>query len=141
MQTQLTQKLRLLPTKSPYVSNVAVALDFQTRVIGTLDKAGQGTFISTKRTAKHLFKKTNALGVNLELLHAFPFRWVVVPYEGRQLWTSRIFILAKGRVFTFGKAGFEPQVFLPLDEWDINKAKAFEATLGTQGDFFSGEAA
>jgi hypothetical protein len=82
MQKQYTERIQLFPTKSPYVFTVALRLDHQTRFIGKLDKAGEGTFISNKRTEKHLFEKLSGLGVNLELLQRYKFRWVVVPYCG-----------------------------------------------------------
>jgi hypothetical protein len=140
MQNQYTERIRLFPTKSPYVFTVGLRLDHQTRYIGKLDKAGEGTFISNKRTEAHLFEKLNALGVNKELCQRFNFRWVVVPYCDRKLWTSRLFLLHHGKAFSFGKKGFEPQCFLELHKWGIERAKAFEANLSKQGNLF-GEAA
>jgi len=141
MQAQYTERIQLFPTKSPYIFTVGLKLDHQTRFIGKLDKAGEGTFISTKRTERHLFQKLNGLGVNEELLERFRFRWLMVPYCESKLWTSRLYLLHHGKVCTFGKAGFETQIFLPLDEWDIERAKVFEASIGKQGDLFSGAAA
>jgi hypothetical protein len=120
---------------------VGLRLDHQTRFIGKLDKAGQGTFVSNDRTEAHLFKKLNALGINRELCERFNFRWILVPFCGRGLWTSRLYILHRGKTLTYGKAGYEAQLFLALDEWDLERAKAFEAKLGTQGDLFRGVAA
>jgi hypothetical protein len=60
----------------------------------------------------------------------------VVPYCGNQLWTSRLYLLEHGKVYFFHKKGFEPQCFLPLSEWDYNKAKAYEASLSRQGGLF-----
>ena len=136
MQTQSMQKISLLPTKSRHIFRVGLRLDFQTRYIGKLDKAGEGTFVSGKRTEKHLFRKFNALGVNLELLQCIDFRWIVVPYCGNQLWTSRLYLLERGKVYSFGRKGFEPQCFLPLPEWDYDKAKAYDASLSGQGSLF-----
>jgi hypothetical protein len=140
MEKQYKQRIKLFPTKSAYVFTVGLRLDHETRFIGKLDKGGEGTFISNKRTETHLFEKLNALGVNRELCERFNFRWVVVPYCDRKLWTSRLFLLHHGKAFSFGKKGFEPQCFLALHEWGIEKAKAFEANLSKQGNLF-GEAA
>lgn len=136
MTNESTQKIRLLPTASPYLFTVELLLECETRRIGKLDTAGEGTFLSPNRTEKHLFKKLNALGVNLELLKLYPFRWVMIPYCGRKLWTSRVFLLNKGKVYAFNKRGFEPQVFLPLDNWGREKAEALESYLGRQGSLF-----
>lgn len=135
-QQQYTQGLRLLSTRAPHVKRVALDLDCQTRFIGKLDEAGEGTFISAKRTEKHLFRKLEALGVNLDLLRLFPFRWVLVPFCGRDLWTSKRYLLDHGTVFSFKRAGFETQAFLPLNLWGLERAREYEAGLGVQGDLF-----
>lgn len=136
MQQEYTKRIQLFPTKLPCIFTVGLKLDHETRFIGKLDKAGEGTFISIKRTDRHLFEKLDALGINRELCERFNFRWILVPFCGRKLWTSRLYILHHGKTFTFGKAGYESQLFLALDEWDSEKAKAFEAGLGKQGDLF-----
>lgn len=136
MQNQYTERIELFPTKSPYIFTVGLKLDHQTRFIGKLDKAGDGTFISNKRTEKHLFEKLHALGVNKELCERFNFRGILVPYCGRKLWTSRLYLLHHGKVLSFGKAGFETQVFLALDEWSMERAKAFEQALSRQTNLF-----
>ena len=139
MQTQDTQSVRLIPTRFPKVYKVELNLDLHRRFIGTLDFAGEGTF-SARRALKHLHRKTNSLGLNLELLQRYPFRWIVIEYEGEELITTKIFLLHRGKIFTFGKAGFEKQIFLPLGEWGEERAKVFEAELTCHGELF-GEAA
>lgn len=141
MHLQDTQKISLFPTKSPHIFTVGLQLDFQTRFIGKLDKAGEGTFISVKRTEKHLFEKLNAVSLNLELLERYEFRWVMVPFCKESLWTSRLYLLNHGRVYTFNKKGFEPQCFLPLSEWGMEKAKAFESRIASQFSLFGRGAA
>ncbi|NMB81420.1 MAG: hypothetical protein GYA14_06340, partial [Ignavibacteria bacterium] len=47
--------ISLIPTKHSNVFNVQLNLDCQTRFIGKIDTAGEGTFI-TNRTEKHLFR-------------------------------------------------------------------------------------
>ena len=136
MRTQDTQNISLSPTKNPYIFIVGLKLDFETRYIGRLDKTGDGTFISNKRTEKHLFENLNALGINKELCERFNFRWILVPYCGRKLWTSRLYLLHHGKVLSFGKAGFKTQVFLALDEWSMERAKAFEQALSRQTNLF-----
>ena len=137
---QYTERIELFPTKSPYIFTVGLKLDHQTRFIGKLDTAGEGTFISNGRTEKHLFEKLNALGINKELCERFNFRWILVPFCGRKLWTSRLYLLHHGKVYSFPKRGFEPQCFLPISEWGLEKVKAFEDALSQQCDLFREDA-
>ena len=134
---QHTNSLDLIKSKYPHISTVRINLQHQTRYIGKLDEAGEGTF-STKRNEKHLFRKTNSLGINLDLLmnENLKFKWIHIDYCGKQLITSRLYFLQYGKVFNFEKAGFEKQVFLSLDEFGYAKAKKYEDSLCKQGDLF-----
>lgn len=133
------QKISLSPTKHPSVWTVELRLPFETRYVGKLDKAGEGTFLS-KRTEKHLHRKTNSLGVNLELLQRFDFRWICIEYCGRKLFTTKLYLLHYGKVFTFDKSGYESQVFLELNAWGHDKALEFEKQLCSQGGLFEAAA-
>ena len=117
-------------------------MDAETRFIGRLDEAGEGTFY-TKRSQQQLHRKTNSLGLNLELVQRqdFHFEWIIIEFDGRKLITSREFLFYHGSVFNFHKAGFEKQIFLQLDYWGEDKAKDFERTLCSQVELFSEEAA
>ncbi len=117
---------------------VQLNLPLQTRYIGKLNEAGEGTFF-TKRGAQHLHRKTNSLGINLELVQRqdYHFKWILVEFNGKRVITSREFLLYHGSVFDFSKAGFEKQIFLQLDLWGEERAKAFERTLVQQGDLFA----
>lgn len=137
---QDTKNIELCPTKFPYVFNVSLKLDHQTRYIGKLDKAGDGTF-TAKRAEKHLHLKTNSLGVNLELLQRFDFKWIVIFYCEEKLVTTRNFFLHHGRVFSFQKAGFERQCFLKLDFFGEVKAIQYEREQKSQQDLFGVQAA
>jgi hypothetical protein len=130
------QNICLIASKFSYVFNVVLKLAHQTRYIGRLDQAGEGTF-TTKRSEKHLHRKTNSLGVNLELLQRFNFKWIVIDYCGKKLETTRNFLLYHGSVFDFKKAGFEKQCFLKLNLFGRDKAEAFDRTILSQGDLFS----
>ncbi len=130
------QRIILSPTKLKSVWTVELHLPFETRYVGKLDKAGEGTFIC-KRKEKHLHWKTNSLGVNLELLQRFDFRWICIEYCGRKLFTTKLYILHHGKVFTFDKSGFETQAFLPLEAWGQDKALEFERHLNSQGNLFN----
>jgi hypothetical protein len=118
------------------VFHVALNLQREMRYIGTLDFSGEGTFYS-KKTQKHLLRKENSLGINLELLERFPFRWIVIEYCGEQLVTTKAYFLAHSRIHRFGKAGFEKQRFMELRHWGKEKAIEYEESLGEQGDLFS----
>jgi hypothetical protein len=129
------QRIILSPTKLKSVWTVELHLPFETRYVGKLDKAGEGIFLS-KRTEKHLHRKTNSLGINLELLQRFDFKWICIEYCGLKLFTTKLFLLHHGTVFTFDKSGYESQVFLELDAWGQKKALEFEKQLCSQGGLF-----
>ena len=136
-QNQNTQNLRLIQTKFAYVLNVQLNLDAETRYIGRLDEAGDGTFY-TRRSQQHLHRKTNSLGINLELVQRqdFHFKWIIIEFDGQKLITSREFLLYHGSIFDFRRAGFEKQIFLRLEYWGEDKARAFERTLCNQVELF-----
>jgi hypothetical protein len=79
---------------------------------------------------------TNSVGVNLELLHRYEFRWIEIDYCGRKLVTSRLYLMTHGKLSTSMDTGQESQLFLPLDEWTIDKAQQFEAASGQQLELF-----
>jgi hypothetical protein len=132
----IQRNIELLPTKDSYVFKVKLMLQYESRFIGELNTSGEGTF-TTKRKNSQLFRKLNALGINHELLtnESIPFKWIVIKYEGQRLITSRKYFLAKGKQYQFGKKGFEPLFFLPLDEFGVEKARAFERNYGEQLSF------
>ncbi len=134
------QLLELLPTKHPYLFRVKLNLDFQTRYIGTLDTSGEGKFI-TERKGKHLFLKTNSLGLNEELLNSpnIHFKYITIDYEGQILTTTRMYFLTHSKPFTFN--GFEKQFFLPIAEFGLSKAKEYENSIHEQLSLFEGVAA
>ncbi len=137
--------IELIPTKYPSVFNVQLNLEHQTRFIGKIDFAGEGTF-TTSRTERHHFRKTNSLGINYNLLadEKIPFKWIVIDYSGKKLISTRNYFLKKGKAFQFGKKGFEVQIFVCIDELNIHTAREFEASQTIQGNLFpvpSGEAA
>ena len=120
--------IELIPTKHHSVFTVQLNLESQTRWIGKYDVAGEGTYVA-QRQQKHLFRKTNSLGINHSLLvdESIPFKWIVIDFEGRKLVTTRLYFLSFGKCFRFGNKGFELQCFLPLESFGINKARGFEA--------------
>ncbi len=142
MHNENTKLIELIPTKYPSVFQVQLNLEMQTRFIGKLDTAGDGTFI-TKRKPEHLFIKTNSLGINHRFLtdESIHFHWIVIDYDGQKLVTSRLYMLTHGKCFKFGNQGFELQCFLPLSEFGLNKAREFEARQIIQENLFPSEAA
>lgn len=125
----MNKLIGLIPTKRNYVFNVQLSLESQTRYIGTLDTAGEGTFTTTRKE-NHLFRKTQSLGINYDFLadKSVKFKWIVISYCGKQLISTRDYFLKKGRAFQFNQKGFELQIFVPVDELNIRTARAFEAS-------------
>jgi len=130
-----TKKLDLIPTKHSHLFKVKLNLEFQNRYIGTLDKSGEGKFL-TDRKSKHLFLKTKSLGLNAALLTTseIDFRLIVINYNGKKLITTRLYFVTHSKVFKF--IGFERQYFLPLTEFGLAKAEDYEKSLGTQLGLF-----
>lgn len=138
MHSKNKKLLELIPTKYPSVFNVQLNLEYQTRFIGKLDTAGDGTFF-TNRKPQHLFKKLNAIGINHSLLvdESIPFKWIVISFESRKLVTSRLYFLTFGKCFKFGNQGFELQCFLPIEKFGLNEAREFEARQVIQENLFA----
>lgn len=111
--------------RQPYVKTVIARLQGKERIIGNLDLAGDGTFTTTRKE-KHLFRKTNSLGVPYALLvnEKIRFKWIVINYLGRKLVTSRNYFLKKGHIRQY--KNFELQVLLPLEMFGIQKAREFD---------------
>lgn len=127
LQSKATNNLSLVKTQHPNVYDVKLNLDFQTRYIGKLDAAGEGTFI-TSRKENHLFRKNNSLGVNYDLLSSadIHFKNICITYNGKKYNSTREYFLKKGKAFQFSNKGFELQLFVPLIELNIKTAKEFE---------------
>lgn len=137
-QLKTKELIQLIPTEHSHVFQVKLNLDNQTRYIGKLDTAGEGTFF-TNRTEKHLFKKLHALGINYFLLShsSIPFKNIVINYCGQKLQSTREYFLKKGKTFQFSKKGFELQQFVPIDELNLKTVRFFEQSNGFQEDLFN----
>jgi hypothetical protein len=120
----LQNQIILQPTATNSFS-VFLKLPFQTRLIGIIK---DNTFIC-KRKEEHIFKKTNSFGINLELLKNWniPFKWIKIYTDsGRQFITTREHFLSNGKIFQFKNLGFEPQIFLSLDQFGLDKTNIQE---------------
>ena len=116
------------------------------RNIGWLNDSGD-TFHCQRNPTKHLHYKSHSYGFNFELLRDGNFVWVIIHLPFNEvLVTSRNHILEKGSFLHFKNEGFERQIFLPLIEFGIDKARETEKqlkereTLSLQQNLF-GEAA
>jgi len=139
--SQAVTRIRLVPTRRPHVSRIELHLEQEVRHIGTLDASGEGT-LYLRRTQKQVHRRTNSIGINAELVDRFGFRWVQVDFEGEALVTTRSFLRAHSRSFTFERAGFERQRFMALTDWGRERALDFEAETCHQGELsFGGVAA
>ena len=129
--------IELIPTKYHSVYNIQLNLEAQTRYIGKLDTAGEGTFTTTRKE-NHLFRKTQSLGINYDFLadKSVKYKWIVISYCGKQLISTRDYFLKKGRAFQFNQKGFELQIFVPVDEMNIRTAREFDSaqTLSLFGE-------
>lgn len=94
-------------------------------MVGTINYPNK-TYYSARKTKKHLFKKSNSLGLPLELIERkhSGFIFICVNYENKNLWTSRLAIFRHGEILHFKAKGFEKQIFLELSKWNNNKKQA-----------------
>ena len=142
MQSENNKLVSLIPTRYPSVYEIKLNLFMQTRYIGTLDTAGDGTFL-TKRKTGHVFHKyggeQGSLGINHQLLtnESIPFKWIVIDFANHKLVTSRLYMLTHGKCFKFGAQGFELQCFLPLNHFGLNKVREFESRQTIQENLFA----
>jgi hypothetical protein len=138
MQSKYNSSLRLIQLQQQKKIKVVLSLSSGERVIGLLDLTGKEGIFLTHKTRAHLFRKTNSLGINHQLLTStkIKFKWIVIDYEGDKLVTTRQYFLTKGKVLKFGQQGFELQVFLPLSDFGKDKALAFKSALSTQPTLF-----
>jgi len=129
--------ISLIPNKHPHIYQVQLNLEHQTRYIGKIDTAGEGTFI-TSRSEKHLFRKTNSLGLNYALLTdaRIKFNKILITYNGKKYYSSREYFLKKGKIFQFSNKSFELQVFVRLEDLNLNSVKRFEQFYGHQESLF-----
>lgn len=132
------KQIALIATKHPHVFNVKLNLEHQSRFIGVVDISHEGTFLTTK-TLKHLFRKTNSLGINYSLLSDdnIKFKWIVISYNGQKLISTRNYFLKKGKAYQFSNKGYELQIFVPIDELNLQTVKRFEQSFVIQEDLFN----
>jgi|GEM_PF-3309059 hypothetical protein len=130
-----TKLLELVSTKHSNLFQIKLNLEFQTRYIGKLDTSGQGTLL-IERDKKHLFQKTNSLGINTELLTSpdIKFKYILIDYAGRKLSTTRMYFLTHSKSFKFSQ--FELQHFLEIDSFGLDKANEYEKSIQKQLSLF-----
>lgn len=141
LQSKSNQQIALIATKYSHLFTVQLNLEHQTRYIAKLDAVGEGTLIIT-RSEKHLFRKTNSLGISYPLLidETIRFKNIVIIYNGKKLYSTREYFLKKGKAFQFSNRGFELQLFVCLDELNINTVRKFEESTGFQQGLFDNAA-
>lgn len=132
------QHLQVIPQKnSSHLFEIRLNLEFQSRFIGVLDVADNGTLI-LKRKKEHILNKINAIGINYELLtdERIKFKWIKIYLDNWELISTREYFLIRGKTFQFGKKGFELQSFVSLDELNIATIRKFEIDKQRQGYLF-----
>jgi len=119
--------LQLLPTKHSSVKRVRLKLTTHSRNIGIIDFSGEGNYMKEIKLFRHKFHKGSSIGFCYELLKSYTFRWIRIHCDdGKILETSRKFVLASGTIKDFKRAGFEKQIFLPIEMFGHHKARRWE---------------
>lgn len=125
--------LRISYSKS---GTVFLQLFDRKRNIGSISADGQ-TYTKSINPSLHIHRKTNSIGFNNDLLRSGSFHWVTVKADGYSpLVTSRQYILEKGFFLHFKADGYEKQIFLPVTEFGIDKARQFESCRSNQQNLF-----
>ena len=94
-------------------------------MIGTINYLNK-TYYSAPKTKKNLFKKSNSLGLPLELIEMkhSGFVFICINYENKYLWTSRLAVIKYGEILHFKSHGYEKQIFLVLSKFNKYKKQA-----------------
>lgn len=129
--------IQLIPTNKPHLFTILLHLDRQTRQIGKLDTRAEGTLHIT-RSLKHLFRKTQSIAINYELLHdaSIKFKHIQIRYNGKKYYSTREYYLKNGFEQQYPQKGFELQTHIELDKLNINSVRRFEDSNWIQQDFF-----
>ena len=94
------------------------------RYIGTIER---DCFRCWRDTSKNLFRATDSIGFNFELLRDGTFTRIEVTLsDGRILRTRRRFALAHSSFLHFKKKQFERQVFLKISDFGDTRAEQWE---------------
>jgi len=78
-----------------------------------------GDTFSCKKSAKHLLRINNGLGIAYPLLRDYDFKFISIQYNGQELKTTKEFFLKHGKMFQF--SNYELQCFLPVSLFGIDK--------------------
>jgi len=80
-----------------------------------------GNLFVVRKPAQHIFRKFNAYGFNLALIKILqPTAKICVrQYGDKTLLTTAEEILQKGKVLNYARDGFETQIFMPLDCFNL----------------------
>lgn len=114
--------------------SVKLSLPFKEVFIG---KISDDAYTKKIKSSLHKFRNLNSIGFNYELIEQGQFRFIkVLSDDGNIYETTRLYILAHGKVQTFFKQSFEKQIFLPISEFGLEKALAYEKTLNSQLSLF-----
>jgi len=91
-----------------------------------LGKISNRVLYQKKSKEKHLFRKTNSIGFNFDLINrgGAEFDLINVTLDFISLWCSRASILRYGTILNFSKTGLEKQVFLNLNFFKNSRIEA-----------------
>jgi len=133
--------LTLSPTKSPSIYSVALSDGYSVKIIGKYLEASK-TFSCFRNEKKHLYRSSGSLAINEQLLSELPIRWIEILYtdaSGRvhRLATSKEYLLRFGKRAAFASTAFEPQIFLNISEFSMERAIRYSQELNSQPSLFA----
>jgi len=115
----------LEPTKVNYIKSVRLELpnSQKPKFIGHLNEREK--IFRTKRNDYQIYRKTQSIAFNLDLVNQFDIEVFQVEYNGQFLYIAKEHLLNVGQVFHFQKGGAETQLFAQIKEFSgsIKEAK------------------
>lgn len=137
--TMQAQNISFVKTSKAGCFRVLLTLPFQTRHIGSFDESNK-IFISSPRSERHLFRKSNSLGISQEILN-LDVHIIIIPYQNQNLYITKSHCLKVGKSFCFSSKGYEAQTFIPLSALSYSELEAKQKSkiLFPQMDLFRRE--
>lgn len=98
------------------------------RKIGELNLEKKTFYSVPKKSAKHLMRCNNSLGLCNKLIEDYSryIRFVCIPFDDEKLWTTKKRLRKLGTFLHFQKNDLEKQIFLRIDKFAKSKRKAKE---------------
>ncbi len=122
--------IQLAETTSPSIKGVKL----DGKILGKIDTTRREAILYKKPINIH--RNTNSISINKEWLYdeSLYYNYIRVKLGREELLTTRRYWQEKG--FEMSYLGYEPQIFLGLDEFGLDNAKVYEKINPAQHNLF-----